>query len=355
MSLHSVYEKLTFSSSTTDIICSEYQTEYHDKDRVSIGTEEEVSALSSSHAVELDEGEVLEATSHAEGYNEPTAQDMRPPYHGSHTSVVIEEDDHADLPDVKVHLCTDGETLHMAACYSTSSDDRDIENIYATNYTGSSLSKESRPNEGLVHMLHHGTSNGYVSEDTISELMIPSAATDKSDRELGVNDITTCSSGYRTESVTSLSTEQEMCLSETLQWNRQHRDASEKVYVASSDSSGYASGSTASESGCFQPSNISVQEPQSTRHSRCDCGPSCTQSMLCTVLEENNHCTHHNSSNHVNCYDSQLTSSLCPSSEMSHQQAEESPVKFTVNSNQELEYINAIEDTLSGISFDIAT
>ena len=160
---------------------------------MSIGTEERVSAPSSSHAVELDEGEVLKATSHAEEKNEPTAQDMRPPSHGTRTSVVIEEDDHADTP-------------------------------------------------------------------------------------------------------------QSNCLS---------------------------------------------------RHSTCDCGPSCTQTMLCKVQEENNHCTHHNSSNHVNCYDSQLTSSLRPSSETSHQQAEESHVKIKVHSNQGLEYINAIEDTLSGISFDM--
>ena len=173
ISLHSIYEKLTFSSSTTD--------------RVSIGTEESVSAPSSSHAVELDEGEVLKATSHAEEKKEPTAQDMRPPSHGSRTSVVIEEDDHADTP-------------------------------------------------------------------------------------------------------------QSNCLS---------------------------------------------------RHSMCDCGPSCTQTMLCKVQD---HCTHHNSSNHVNCYDSQLTSSLWPSSETPHQQAEESHVKLT---DQGLEYINAIEDTLSGISFDM--
>ena len=59
-SVHSIYEKLRFSSSTTDVNCSEkceYKAE-HFKDSVSIGTAEKVSALSSLHTVEYDEGEL---------------------------------------------------------------------------------------------------------------------------------------------------------------------------------------------------------------------------------------------------------------------------------------------------------
>ena len=214
--------------------------------------------------------------------------------------IVIEEDDIVFETTPSNHHCTAGHT-------GGSSCDESLHQ------------EQSYPAEGLLSGLHPAevctTSNGYISEDSINELTIPSTPNNSDHVKNEHKDIVNRTTQYITESVSSgvFSSDyegQESYFSDDL---KQNNDRSSNDYPANSVSTGYVSESeiteTMSKCGLY---NITAREYLNTNFD--DEQPSCTTDT---------------------------------------KQADIDSVKFTVDSKQEFDYVNAIEDTMSDISFDI--
>jgi hypothetical protein len=197
---------------------------------------------------------------------------------------------------------------------------------------------------------------GYISEDSVGKLTPPtpgvsghSIASETSRTNLTHS---SCSMSVRTQVDHS---RQESSTADT---PRQDDQLDEVFTVADTASSGYASGSLASESLTSRSERMSTQSQtnQLIAHSGSDGGVFSVQ----TTGRDSKYTLYGQDSSASYSFDPPTFDQDCSDDSTNLflaevQDAGLEGVKFTVNPHQEFEYINAMKDTLSGIRFEICS